>query len=657
MARKTARSNSRTAQCTSWPWERTSGYTVRQMSAHIRAATLGALAGATLGAPLRGRKGFRKLDFYEPIPSRMAQSEALEAWLVWSRHVRAEKSPQTISQSMLANWSYPIDESAFGLANASKGLGSPISGSFANPLPTGSQAIGRAIYWGLAFHGKPDVAAEHAYFDASIDHAGDGVWGPVALARVLALSRPGRSLTDIVRIATASLPKESAIIQALPLILQSLPNPDGAREIRQSLPSKLGIADPLDAVLSACWALVGLLRGNGDFEASVLVTAGCGGASGQSTLACGAIAGALSGTVPEPWTKPLGKEFVCGHGLRSLDPPKTVEEFVGLVVHDSEQYGAPIPAKTDGQAQADSPDDGDEAAAEPQQSFAMSEELGELLAREPNESIMELAGVRVSVQFIDPPIVRPGTTLRMSLKFTNTGDEAAKLATALAVPEGWEIATKLSTIELRPGQSSSFPAVVKPPSAHTSTFKNLRLNVNKHELVIPIFGSQLWYHVGPFVNHEGSGFDREFPAETNIALGQVFNARSDLPVEWTAEHFPGVVFDVEPLFMTGPGVLYLYANARFEKAGKYKLVVASGVGVIVWINGEKVLWYHDTHTPVPRPTSPYLVEFTVDGEFTILIKTLRNRQPVPALSIYFLAEDGTLATPVEFQPLKTGAAI
>ena len=129
------------------------------MSAHIRAATLGALAGATLGAPLRGRKGFRKLEFYEPIPSRMAQSEALEAWLVWSRHVRAEKSPQTISQSMVANWSYPIDESAFGLANASKGLGSPISGSFANPLPTGSQAIGRAIYWGLAFHGKPDIAA------------------------------------------------------------------------------------------------------------------------------------------------------------------------------------------------------------------------------------------------------------------------------------------------------------------------------------------------------------------------------------------------------------------------------------------------------------------------------------------------------------------
>ncbi|MCH8978234.1 MAG: ADP-ribosylglycohydrolase family protein, partial [Armatimonadetes bacterium] len=433
------------------------------MSGHIRASTFGALAGATLGAPLRGRKGFRKLDFFEPIPSRMAQSEALEAWLVWSRHVRAEKSPQTISQSMLANWNYPIDESAFGLANASKGLGSPISGSLANPLPTGSQAIGRAIYWGLAFHGKPDVAAEHAYYDASVDHAGDGVWAPVALARVLALSHPKRSLTDLVRIATASLPKESKVIQALPLILQSLSNPDGAREIRQSLPAKLGIADPLDAVLSACWVLVGLLRGNGDFEASILVTAGCGGAAGQSTLACGAIAGALCGKVPEPWIKPLGRDFVCGHGLRSLDPPKTVEEFVGLVVHDSEQYAAHAEVESD-DADADQPD----------QSFDMSDDLRELLVREPNESITELEGLRMSAQFIDPPIVRPGRALRMSLKFTNIGSDPATLNTALSGPEGWDIATKLATIKLQPGESSSVPAVVKPPAAHTSTFENLR---------------------------------------------------------------------------------------------------------------------------------------------------------------------------------------
>ncbi|MCH7945177.1 MAG: ADP-ribosylglycohydrolase family protein [Armatimonadetes bacterium] len=623
------------------------------MSAHIRAAAYGALAGATLGAPLRGRKGFRKLDFFEPIPSRMAQSEALEAWLVWSRHVRAGKSPQTISQSMLANWNYPIDESAFGLANASKGLGSPISGSFANPLPTGSQAIGRAIYWGLAFHGKPDEAAEHAYYDASVDHAGDGVWAPVALARVLALSHPQRSLTDIVRIATASLPKESRIVQALPLILQSLSNPDGAREIRQSLPAKLGLADPLDAVLSACWVLVGLLRGNGDFETSVLVTAGCGGASGQSTLACGAIAGALSGKVPEPWIKPLGREFVCGHGLRSLDPPKTVEEFVGLVVHDSEQYGAPGPAATQDAVKVDAPADADE----PDQSFEMSDELRELLVREPNESITELEGLRMSVQFIDPPIVRPGNALRMSLKFTNIGDAAAKLATALSGPEDWEIATKLSTIELEPGESSSFAAVVKPPAAYTSTFDNLRLKVNKYELLIPLFGSQLWYHVGPFVNHEGAGFDRQFPAETKIMLGEVFNGRSDLPVEWSAEYFPGVVFDVEPLFKTGPGVLYLYASARFESPGKYRIIVASGVGVIVWINGEKLLWYHDPHTPVPRPTTPYLAEFATEGEVTILVKTLRNLPPVPALSIYFLAEDGSLATPVDFQPMKAGVTL
>ncbi|MCH7903017.1 MAG: ADP-ribosylglycohydrolase family protein [Armatimonadetes bacterium] len=618
------------------------------MADFIRAAIQGALVGATLGAPHKGGSKLRKLSFYEPIPARMAQSEALEAWLVWSQHIRSEKSAQTVSQSLLANWNYPVDESAFGLSNAARGLSSPISGSFANPLPTGSQAIGRAIYWGIAFHGDPNAATEYAYYDASIDHAGDGVWSAVALARMMASAAPGVQLTDLVRVATDCLPKESRILEALPMLMQSLSNPDGVTVVRETLASSIGVTDDLDASLTFSWILLGLLNGKGDFEPSVLTTAGCCGASGQSGLACGAISAALSGSVPEPWLKPLGANFVAGHGIGNVDPPATIAKFVDQIANDCKQFGkATAPAPPEPSPDAEAQEEEQPVAEPPAPEFP--EKLAELLAQAPNESITEIENIRLSARYIDPPIVRPGKQLRMALTFTNIGTSDEEIRSQLTAPEGWKIATKLASTRLEPGQSTSFPAVVEPPKRHEASLANLRLKLNKYEVLIPIFGSQLWYTVGPFVNHDGSGYEHKFQAETKFSVDEIFNGRSDLPVQWSEQHFPGVVFDAEPLFKTGPGVVYLWSKAVFPKSGSYRLVAAAGVAMVVWLDGEKKLWYHDVHTPIPRPKNPYIMDFKAGDEpITFLFKILRNRQELPPVAIYFLAEDGLLVQPTEF---------
>ena len=277
------------------------------------------------------------------------------------------------------------------------------------------------------------------------------------------------------------------------------------------------------------------------------------------------------------------------------------------------------------------------------------EELANLLAQTPNESITEIGSIRLSARYIDPPIVRPGTQLQMALTITNIGTSDEEIHAQLSAPEGWKIATKLASTRLEPGQSTSFPAIVQPPKEHGASLANLRLKLNKYEVLIPIFGSQLWYTVGPFVNHGGSGYERKFPAETKLSVDEVFNGRSDLPVQWSEQHFPGIVFDAEPLFKTGPGVVYLWSKAVFPKPGSYRLVAAAGVAMIVWLNGEKKLWYHDIHTPIPRAKSPYVMDFEAGDEpITFLFKILRDKQELPPVAIYFLAEDGLLVQPTEF---------
>ena len=620
-----------------------------EMSEHVAAAVQGALAGWTLGAQCRGRRGFRKLSFYDPIPPRMAPSHALEAWLVWSSHLKAGRSPVALCRSLSDSWHYPMDETVFGLGNVGRGLFAPASGAFNNPLSSGPEAIGRALYWGLVFHGRPDEAAEHAYYDASTDHDREGTWVAVSLARAVSLLYPEKGVTDIVRDINSALPKESKLRAAIPRVLKNVGEPDGARETWDALATALGIVDPFDAVLTASWTVLGLAHGGGRFEESVLATAGCGGAANHATMACGVICGFVNGAVPLAWTKHLGEALVCGHGLRGIEPPKTIDSFVKAVVADYEAH-ADIPEPvTPAPAEPGAPEPAPQPAPKPV-SPEVTAHVSALLAARQDTALTDLGPLQVGVQYVDSPVVYPDVSLKLSLSFANTGDEEIRMAPQVSPPQGWEIAHKVGEFVLTPGASTRFAVVLKSKGGNAAT-EAMKVETPYGEATFPVFDSQLWYWVGPMANLEGTGFDKEYPAQNNIKLKQVFNGRSNMPVEWKPIHLPGERIDVESLFGTGPGVIYLYAEARMPAPGSYRIVAASGVGVIVWIDGQKKFWYHDTHTPVPRAVDPYLGSFWTDGTVKVLIKTFRNLEPVPTMSVYFLSEDGSLAVPVDFAPI------
>jgi hypothetical protein len=622
------------------------------MTENVRAAVQGALAGWALGAQCRGRKGFRRLNFYDPIPPRMVASHALESWLVWSAHLRDGRSSASQDTALAANWSYPIDETVFGLGNVNRGLASPVSGAFNNPLCEGSEAIGRAVYWGLAFHGFPDAAAERAYHDASIDHDREGTWVAVAIARTVALLQPDKSATEVVRDLMNSLPRGSRLLGAIPQVLKGVGEPDGARIARETIPELLKIADPFHAVLTGSWIVLGLAHGRGAFEESVLHTAGCGGAAAHASLACGAITGFLKGAVPMAWTKPLGNDYVCGHGLRGIAPPKTIEAFVKTIVDDYTKF-ANVPEEPEPVAvtETETTEPAPVAVVTPVvTSPPMSAHMTALLTKKQDTAVVENGCLHVSVQYVEAPVVYPGVSMKLSIGFTNVGQDELRLTPQVATPNGWEIAHKLNEFVLAPGTTSSFALVLKTKD-EPAAIEHVTVTTTEGEARFPLFASQLWYWVGPMTNQEGTGFDKEYPAEKNIKLGQVFNGRSNMPVEWRAVRLPGERIDVEQMFGTGPGVVYLYCEAQMPSAGAYKIVAASGVGVVCWIDGVKKFWYHSTHTPVPRAAEPYLGSFTTDGSVKVLIKTFRNLEPVPPMSVYFLAEDGTLAVPVAFEPL------
>lgn len=643
------------------------------MSEAVRNAVWGAVVGVTLGAPLRARAAFSKLNFYEPVPARMASSEALDAWIVWARHLRGGKGAAGLGASMLAHWEYPVAESAFGLANLAQGFGSPLSGSLRNPLPSGANAVGRAAFWGLAFHGKPDEASHFAAYDAGLDHAGDGVVAAVAVARMISESWPERSETDLVRAASSVLRSSPALKAVRDKVVEDVSAGKPPAVTANALPQVAGTLDPLDARLAFGAVLLGLLHGRADFGRALLVCAGCGWAADQACLALGAVQALRINGAPDEWRAPLGTLYVAGHGLRQLEPPESIDDFCAIVGAAADEHAWQRPT---GLEEATPPQDaGTEeqvdrmdgegprpeeipAAADPGPAVAPSlppvgeanEALLKRLAAEPNASSIELEGVQVAVQYVDPPVAKPGQTLKLVFEFTNVGEEDKTLGCSLAAPDGWQVATRLSSFRLRAGESSSFPAVLQP--GPDSALGPIELHVNRFSLRLPILSPQRWYVVGPMANHDGQGFERGFPAESKHRLSDIFNGRSELPVRWTEEPSLGVSFDVEPVFKNAPGVIYLWGRFSFPESRQAKLVAAASTGVVVWVDGKRVVSYHDEHEPVPRAKAPYAAGVQLGGDTVILVKVVRNKTPLQPLVLYALGDDGRLLLPNASMPMQ-----
>ena len=127
------------------------------------------------------------------------------------------------------------------------------------------------------------------------------------------------------------------------------------------------------------------------------------------------------------------------------------------------------------------------------------------------------------------------------------------------------------------------------------------------------------------------------------------SGRSAQALRWEQTPFPGVSFDLEPQFGKAPGVLYLTAEVCFDEPGDFRLVLASPVGHILWIDGRRAAWYQDSHIPVPRPLERYTTEFTSSGWTGFLVKSIRHDAPVGPTYLYFLDQAGKLCIPAEFR--------
>ena len=218
----------------------------------------------------------------------------------------------------------------------------------------------RGEIWGLISPGCPEVATEYAKTDASISHFGEGIYGEIYIAGLIASSFFSQDSQELIpEILHRFIPPDSLYYSIIEKCLewhakysdwklaraQLMQNWKTVRTMlrkqAKSFKRKFILGIPkiheIHVLPNAGIVTLGLLYGDGDFEKSICITALCGYDTDCNTGNVGAILGVQKGAdqIPLKWKEPLGDRFntyVRGFSERQISKIAERIYWIGLKV-------------------------------------------------------------------------------------------------------------------------------------------------------------------------------------------------------------------------------------------------------------------------------------------------------------------------------------
>lgn len=296
----------------------------------VHGAWLGKSIGITLGASTRGQLISSFRDYYVPVPGQPVASIALDIPLVWLQTLESlgvRPSPEEMAIAWLDHLDYSQEELGYATLNLQRGLPPPASGAYSNWFRDSAMGMARADFWALLAPGSPQLAANYAYQDATIDHAEEGEWAAMFLAGVMSAAFFISDTFTLLTIGLAMIPRTSRTARAVKAALTAGQRGAAWFEARESVLIECGSKNFSDVAPNIGFFTIGMLYGLNDFGDSVCAAVNCGYDSEAVGSAIGALMGIRYGKsqIPEHWAKPIGDLLIPGVGLRCEGLPLTLQ--------------------------------------------------------------------------------------------------------------------------------------------------------------------------------------------------------------------------------------------------------------------------------------------------------------------------------------------
>lgn len=184
--------------------------------------------------------------------------------------------------------------------NLVRGIPPALCAPVENPYREWIGALIRADIFGLTHPGRPGTAARLALVDARLSHVGNGIYGELWAAALLAAALASDRASEALRIALGAVPGRSRLAQALETVLRLHADGASANDALAWVDAELGHYNWVHTVNNAAVISIGLLWGT-DFTTSVALTISGGRDTDSSAATVGSVYGALHGakSVPE----------------------------------------------------------------------------------------------------------------------------------------------------------------------------------------------------------------------------------------------------------------------------------------------------------------------------------------------------------------------
>lgn len=279
----------------------------------------GKCLGGAAGAPVEGIKKLLDIKDFTEVFNPDLPNDDLDLQLLWLDVL--ENKGTIINSCDLADawiekcW-YPFSEYGYFMKNYMRGVKPPYSGIINNSFfKEGMGCPIRSEIWGLISAGNPELAAQYAYMDATLDHADNSVYAEQFLAVMESAAFECDNVEELIRIGMKYVPEDSKLSRCFKRVFELYAkDPTDWIAARTVVLNEFGHPDFTNVVQNLGIVVISLLYGGGDMRNTINISLRCGFDADCTCASAASVIGVIKGY------KALGEEvgglikdyFVCG---------------------------------------------------------------------------------------------------------------------------------------------------------------------------------------------------------------------------------------------------------------------------------------------------------------------------------------------------------
>lgn len=179
----------------------------------------------------------------------------------------------------------------------------PATSTYRNPYREWIGAQIRADGFGYACPGRPELAAELAWRDASLSHVKNGIYGEMWMAAAIATAFVTDDIYEVIETATSEIPKESRFAAMVRNMLGWREEYPDWKSCWERVNQEYGHLNWVHTINNAALVVLGLLYGEKDFGRTICIAVQGGWDTDCNGASAGSILGVMLGAqaLPEKW--------------------------------------------------------------------------------------------------------------------------------------------------------------------------------------------------------------------------------------------------------------------------------------------------------------------------------------------------------------------